>query len=74
MIFFGETQNKKIFTTGAFLQPMKIKDVNGNDYWIWAVEKFEDTSYYDGYECNPLTAAKRAEDLLIDKIYPKNNV
>ena len=41
MIYFTETYNKKNFTSGAFLQPMKVKDVNGKDFWIWAVEKNE---------------------------------
>ena len=64
MIHFAETHSKKIFTTGAFLQPMKVKDANGNDFWIWAVEKFEDSSYYDGNEYNPLIVAGSLEELL----------
>ena len=67
MIYFAETHNKKIFTTGAFLQPMKVKDVKGNDFWIWAVEKFENSSFYDGDEYNPSEVAGSLEELLIDK-------
>jgi len=67
MIYFAETHNKKIFTTGAFLQPMKVKDVNGNDFWIWAVEKFENSSFYDGDEYNPSEVAGSLEELLINK-------
>ena len=67
MIYSVETHNKKIFTTGAFLQPMKVKDVKGNDFWIWAVDRFEDASYYDGNEYNPLPVAGSLEELLIDR-------
>ena len=66
MIYFAETHNMKIFTTGAFLQPMKVKDVNGNDFWIWAVENFEDSCFYDGEEYNPSEIAGSLEELLID--------
>ena len=64
MIYFAETHNKKIFTTGAFLQPMKVKDVNGNDFWIWAVEKFEDSSFCNGEKYNPAETAGSLEELL----------
>jgi hypothetical protein len=66
MIYLLETHNKKIFTTGAFLQSMKIKDVNDNDVWIWAVEKFEDSNFYNGKECNPVEVANSSENLLVD--------
>ena len=41
MINFANVYDKKIFTTGAFLQPMKVKDAHGHDFWIWAEEQFE---------------------------------
>ena len=66
MIYLAETYNKKIFTTGAYVQPMKVKDINGNDFWIWAVEKFEDNSYYEGKEYNPLNIARSIEELLVN--------
>jgi len=66
MIYFTENFNKKIFTTGASLQPMQIKDVNGNDLWIWTVEKFEDSSFCDGQEYNPVETARSLENLLIN--------
>ena len=66
MIYFAGTYNKKIFTTGAFLRPMKVKDVNGNDFWVWVVEKFEDNNFYDGEEYNPVEVASSLEELLID--------
>ena len=40
MIYSADTHNIKIFTTGAFLRPVKVKDVDGNDICIWAVVEF----------------------------------
>jgi hypothetical protein len=66
MIRFTENFNNEIFTTGAFLQPMQIKDINGNDFWVWAVERFEDTSFCNGQEYNPVEIAGSLEELLIN--------
>ncbi|MCL1958783.1 MAG: hypothetical protein FWF68_04210 [Spirochaetes bacterium] len=66
MIHFTENYNKKIFTTGAFLQPIQVKDANGNDFWIWTVERFEDSSFYNGQEYNPVEIARSLDDLLIN--------
>jgi len=63
MIYFSETYNKKIFTTGAFLVPMQVKDVNGNDFWIWSVEQFVDDSYYNGEAFNPVEVAGSSDEL-----------
>ena len=46
---------------------MKVKDVSGTDFWIWVVDRFEDTSYYDGNEYNPMPVAGSLEELLIDR-------
>jgi hypothetical protein len=67
MTYFLENFNKKVFTTGAFLQPMHIKDTNGNDFWVWTVERFEDSSFCDGQEYDPVEIAKNLEELLINK-------
>jgi hypothetical protein len=42
-----------IFTTGAFLKPMKIIDYNGNEKWIWYVTEFIDDSFLNGEIYNP---------------------
>ena len=54
----------KIFTTGAFLRPVKVKDDNGNDVWLWAVSQFEDDTYLDGETCDPVERADLIEELL----------
>ena len=66
MIYFADINNTKIFTTGSYLQPMKIKDVNGNDFWIWAVSEFIDDSFKNGEVYNPKETAGSLDDLLID--------
>jgi hypothetical protein len=58
--------NVSIYTTGAFLYPVKIKDAEGNEKWIWAVSSFEDDSYTDGILCNPITTADTKEGLLTE--------
>ena len=52
-----------IFTTGAFLKPIKLTE-HGRDIWRWVVVSFEDDSYHDGELINPQTAATRADKLL----------
>ncbi len=65
MIYFTDTNDAKIFTTGAHLQPMKVKNENGGEYWIWTVSEFVDDSFKDGKVFNPTETAKSLEDILI---------
>ena len=58
-----------IYTTGAFLAPVKVIDNAGNTVWLWAVSRFEDDSYMDGVLCDPVERAETAEQLLL----PDNN-
>jgi hypothetical protein len=53
-----------IYTTGAFLRPIKTKNCNGEDVWGWVVSEFTDDSYQDGEICNPNELAKSQETLL----------
>ena len=45
-----------IFTTGAFLTPVKIMR-DGIETWRWIVAEFVDDSYHDGQYCNPVELA-----------------
>ena len=54
-----------IYTTGAFIAPVKVTDENGNDVWMWAVSQFEDDTYSDGKLCNPVVTANTSEELLL---------
>ena len=53
-----------IYTTGAFLFPVKVINDNGNPEWLWAVSQFEDDSYLDGEICDPVESAETIEKLL----------
>ena len=57
-------KSPNIYTTGAFLVPLKVLDNNGEAVWIWAVSLFEDDTYLDGKICDPLEIAETAEGLL----------
>jgi hypothetical protein len=62
MITIGESNI--IFTTGAFLEPMKIKNMHGNEKWIWRVSEFIDDSFMDGDIYNPPESADSIENLM----------
>ncbi|MDR3286464.1 MAG: hypothetical protein LBT27_03370 [Prevotellaceae bacterium] len=66
MIHIADISEPTIFTTGAFLRPMKVKDIEGKDFWIWTVARFEDDSFYDGEVYNPVEVANSLEKLLFD--------
>ena len=55
-----------IFTTGAFLRPVMIKDSGGKEIWLWVVSEFIDSSFLNGYEFNPKENANTKSDLLIN--------
>lgn len=52
-------KNLMIFTTGAFLMPVRL----GNR-WCWIVTGFEDSSFRDGHDVNVTEYAENKEDLI----------
>jgi hypothetical protein len=60
------TNNTKIFTTGAFLKPLKVINDLRKEAWVWIVEGFEESSFLDGKEFNPPEYASRLDELLVD--------
>ncbi|MDR1837015.1 MAG: hypothetical protein LBQ89_05085 [Treponema sp.] len=55
-----------IFTTGAFLRPMKVKDDDSKEYWVWTVSEFVDDSFKDGEVYNPKETARNLGGLLAE--------
>ncbi len=55
----------KIFATGVFLQPVKCK-INEIEQWRWVAVGFEDDSFFDGEIINPNEYADDVEDLITD--------
>ena len=56
-----------IFTTGTFLSPRKFTLENGEIWWGWSVERFEDDSYVDGELFNPPELARKKVELLMNQ-------
>jgi hypothetical protein len=53
-----------LFTTGAFIQPMRITDENGNEKWVWVVSEFVDDTFWDGDVHNPREYGETDNELL----------
>ncbi|GHT21187.1 hypothetical protein FACS189419_01670 [Planctomycetales bacterium] len=69
MIFRVDRYEPLIYTTGAFLRPMKVFDCDGKEMWLWAVTGFDGAdSFNDGNVCNPIEVANTKEKLLVDSI------
>ncbi|MBM4165983.1 MAG: hypothetical protein FJ218_03570 [Ignavibacteria bacterium] len=52
-----------IFTTGAFLIPMKI-NIDGEYYWRWIVSEFVDDSFLYERMVNPIECTDKIETML----------
>lgn len=63
--------NPVIFTTGAFLKPLKITNQDGKEIWIWYVTEFEEDSFLDGAVFNPEEFADTKENLLKEPVFDK---
>jgi hypothetical protein len=61
-------ENSSIFTTGAFAQPVEMKDYKGNPMWRWVITGFEDDSYFNGESCSPVVSAETCEGLLLPDV------
>lgn len=57
------SERNKIFSTGVFLQAVECT-INGTKQWRWVAVGFEDGSYYDNREVNPLEYADDIDNLL----------
>jgi hypothetical protein len=55
----------RIYTTGAFLVPMKVKS-GDKERFVWVVSDFNDDTYLDGELCSPVVYASSMEKMLQD--------
>ncbi len=53
----------RIYTTGAFLVPMKIK-IGTKERFVWVVDAFNDETYLHGELCDPAIYANNSKNLL----------
>ena len=58
--------SNQIYTTGAYLSPLKVKDKEGNAFWVWHVTKFDNDSFKDGEIFNPKEQGVEKENLLTE--------
>lgn len=59
-----------IFSTGTYLQSEECI-INGRKQWRWVAVGFEDESFINGKEINPIEYGKKPEDL-VEKFLNKN--
>ncbi len=55
-----------IYTTGAFLKPMKVTDSEGKEIWLWFVSEFNEDTFNDGELYNPNEFGTTKQELLVD--------
>lgn len=53
-----------LYTTGAYIQPMKLTKENGGEVWVWIVREFDDDTFLDGDLHNPKEYGDTKEELL----------
>jgi hypothetical protein len=53
-----------LYTTGAYIQPFKIIDLNGNEKWVWVVSEFDGDTFLNGETFNPKESGNVKQDLL----------
>lgn len=57
------SEKSTVFATGVFLQPVKIK-INDIEQWRWVAVGFEDESYFNGKSVNPIEYSNKLENML----------
>ncbi len=60
---FEIKREPKLYTTGAFLVPMKIKNAERARY-VWVVSDFNDDTFHDGELCAVVTEAATIDELI----------
>jgi hypothetical protein len=60
--FFAEAE-PRIYTSGAYLIPMRI--MKGKDErYVWVVSEFDDDSFHEGELCSPRVYADHPRNLM----------
>lgn len=62
--FFTESE-PRLYATGAYLVPMKIK-TNGKERFVWIVDEFKDDTYLDGELCSPFVYSDDLDNMIDD--------
>jgi uncharacterized protein YrzB (UPF0473 family) len=60
-----------LFTTGAYIQPLKVIDRDGSEKWFWVVSEFDGDTFLDGEVYNPAENGPTKQELMLpDTITP----
>jgi hypothetical protein len=54
-----------LFTTGAYIQPLKVVDSVGSEKWFWVVSEFDGDTFLDGETFNPVESGLTKQELLL---------
>ena len=54
-----------LYTTGAYIKPLKVIDSDGGEKWFWAVSEFDGDTFLDGETFNPAENGLTKEELLL---------
>lgn len=58
----------RIYSTGVYLVPIRLKTCKGEDRFVWVVDQFEDESFDEnGESCSPIVYSCKKEFLLINR-------
>jgi hypothetical protein len=62
--FYFTESEPRIYTTGAYLVPMKVKISNKEGY-VWVLDEFVDDTFIclTGKDCSPAVLAKSKEEI-----------
>lgn len=63
--FFTESE-PRIYTTGAYLVPMRIK-IDGKERFIWTADEFKDDTFLDGELCTPFVYSDDINNMIDDE-------
>jgi hypothetical protein len=53
-----------MYTTGAFIQPIRLINENGSEKWFWVVSEFIDDTFFEGDVANPKEDGITKDELL----------
>ena len=60
-----EIEKTIFYTTGAFIQPVKLTRENGREVWLWVVTEFDGDTFHNGIAYNPKEYGDTKEELTI---------
>ena len=54
-----------LYTTGAYIKPLKVIDGVGNEKWFWVVSEFDGDTFLEGETFNPAEHGLSKQELLL---------